>query len=115
MLELPLKNKNRTMDLLNKTCLKNVPTIYAQDGLGDDAIAYLKFFINDWTWFVTELDQKTGEAFGKVYSSGCPDGELGYISMIELSQMSDRRIGHAVERDRYWKPTPLKDVKNPLR
>jgi hypothetical protein len=109
LMKLPLKNANRTMDLLNKTCCKGVPAIGSQDG--DDAIVYLKFFLQGHTWFLTELDVETGEAFGKVFSQQCPDGELGYFSMIELSTV--RGTFGAVERDRHFKPTPLADVKNP--
>lgn len=109
-MELPLYNSNRTMQLLNKTAVAGIPKIGEQDG--KDAIAYLKFFINNWTWFLTELDLETGEAFGKVYSPMEPDGELGYFSMIELSELRGR-IGHGVERDRYWDKKPLSQVKNP--
>lgn len=111
-MQLPLKNSNRTMNLLTKTCLKDVPNLYAQDGLGDDAIVHLKFFIDSWTWLLTEIDQETGRAFGKVFSSLCPEGELGYFSLIELSE-SKGSIGHGVERDQYWDKKSLKDCKNP--
>jgi len=110
-MQLPLKNANGTMALLNKTCLKGVPKLYEQDGKGDDAIVYLKFFLQGHTWFLTELDQETGQAFGKVFSQMCPEGELGYFSMIELSQVKGTFCG--VERDRHFKQTPLKDVTNP--
>ncbi len=111
-MQLPLKNSNRTMNLLTKTCLKNVPNIMGQDGKGDDAIVYLKFFIDSWTWLLTEIDQTTGEAFGMVYSSACPEGELGYFHLIELSTLRGS-VGHGVERDKFWKKKPLKDCKNP--
>ena len=109
-MKLPLKNANRTMDLLNKTCLKGVPALYEQDGKGDDAIVHLKFFLNSHTWFLTELDQETGEAFGLVMTSMCPEGELGYFSMIELSKLLSFC---AVERDRYFEKCKLSEVKNP--
>lgn len=113
-MKLPLKNANGTMQLLNKTCLKGVPGLYEQDGKGDDATVYLKFFVAGWTWFLTELDQETGEAFGKVYSPMEPDGSLGYFSIPELATMSVTPFRVSVERDRHFKKTPLKDVKNPL-
>lgn len=110
-MKLPLKNANRTMDLLNKTCVKGVSPLREQDGKGDGAIVYLKFFLQGWTWFLTELDVETGEAFGKVYSSQCPDGELGYFSMTELSEIRGQFC--AVERDRNFKKTILRDINNP--
>jgi hypothetical protein len=112
MITLPLHNANRTMHLLNKTCLKGVPPLYAQDGLGDDAVVHLKFFLQDWTWFATEFDPETGEAFGKVFSSGCPEGELGPFNVLELAKLTGV-FGQAVERDRYFTPCKLGELKNP--
>jgi len=111
-MQLPLKNSNGTMQLLNKTCLKGVPGIGAQDNLGDQAIVHLKFFTDSWTWLLTEIDQETGQAFGKVYSSDCPEGELGYFNMIELSQTSGS-IGQGIDRDRYWNKKTLAECSNP--
>lgn len=112
MITLPLKNGNRTMNLLTATCIKGVPNLRGQDGKGENAIAYLKFFHSGWTWFLTELDPVTGEAFGKVYSPMEPDGEYGYFSVLELASICRP---HAVERDRWFKPTPIKDCDNPCR
>ena len=111
-MQLPLHNSNRTMQLLNKTCIKGVPNLYEQDGKGEQAIVHLKFFIDGWTWFLTELNPETGEAFGKVCSPAEPDGELGYFNLIELSQLRGS-IGHGVERDRYWTKCTLAEAKNP--
>jgi len=107
-MQLPLKNSNNTMALLNKTCLKNVPALLEQDELGLSAIVHLKFFIDSWTWLLTEINQETGEAFGMVFSSLCPKGELGYFNMNELATIRGS-IGHGVERDRYWDKKELKD------
>ena len=111
-MQLPLKNSNKTMQLLNKTCLRKVPGMGEQDGLGEAAIVHLKFFIGSFTWLLTEIDQETGEAFGKVFSHMCPEGELGYFHMTELSNLRGR-FGEGVERDRNWKAQELKDCKNP--
>ena len=110
MISLPLHNSNRTMQLLNKTALKGVPALYANDGMGQDAIAHIKFFIGNHTWYISEIDLETGEAFGKTCTSSYPDGELGYISVIELSRLRGR-FGEGVERDRYFDKTPLKNCK----
>ena len=112
-MQLPLKNANRTMDLLNKTALKGVPELYDQDGKGEEAIVYLKFFVAGWTWFITEINPEDGIAFGLTTSPQCPEGELGYVSIVELSELKASFC--AVERDRHWKPTALKDIRNPCR
>ncbi len=110
-MRIPLRNANGTMNLLTKTVLKGVPPLGAQDGKGKKAIAYIKFFMFGHTWFLTELDPETGDAFGMVYSPQCPDGELGYFSVRELAHLSVR--GVAVERDRNFTKKPLSECRNP--
>ncbi len=96
------------MKLLTKENLKALPELYAQDGLGDEAIAYVKFFTPDgsWTWYATEFDPTEGRFFGLV------DGfeeELGYFMLAELEGGRGPN-GLAIERDRYFKPTALKNL-----
>lgn len=93
------------MKLLTKTISKKIPPLYAQDGKGNDAIAYLKLFTpwSSWTWYVTEINLKTQECFGLV------DGferELGYFSLSELESIVGPG-GLKVERDLAFEPTPL--------
>ncbi len=71
----------------------------------DDAQAVVKYFTPDadWTWYATEYDPESRLFFGLV------DGferELGYFSLDELEQLRGP-LGLPVERDLYWKPTPL--------
>ena len=56
------------MKLLTESLKKKIPPLYAQDGKGDNATVYAKFFCpwNSWTWYVTEYDPKTNECFGFV-------------------------------------------------
>ena len=55
------------MNLLTKQIRSELPKLYAQDGKGDEAIVYVKFFTPDsnWTWYATEgedvIDEETGE------------------------------------------------------
>ena len=109
-MNLPLHNANRTMQLLNKTAIRGVPALYEQEDNGKETVAYLKFFLDSFTWFLTELDAETGEAFGKVFSHMTPDGELGAFSLPEIAGVSGR-LGNAAERDRYFKPQPLSQCK----
>jgi hypothetical protein len=56
-----------------------------------------------WTWYLTEYDRETREAFGLV--DGLEE-ELGYFSMVELCAFRGR-FGLPLERDLGWSPRPL--------
>lgn len=87
--------------------LSGIPALYAQDGKGKGAIAYLKFFdpCGSWSWFATELEAATGEAFGLV--KGFED-ELGYFSLNELANVKGK-MGIGIELDMHWTPRPLSE------
>jgi len=96
------------MKLLTKTILKKIPPLYAQDGKGNDAIAYLKLFLpwSSWTWYITEMNPETEECFGLV------DGferELGYFNLSELANITGP-FGLKIERDIAFEPTPLNNL-----
>jgi len=101
------KNRGIKMMLLTKENLKALPPIGSQDAKGMEAIAHVKLFTPDssWTWYLTEYDPKTGEAFGLV--DGLEE-ELGYISIPELMTVRGK-MGLPVERDRGWAPRRLGD------
>ena len=96
------------MKLLTKTISKKIPSLYAQDGKGDEAIAYLKLFLpwSSWTWYVTEMDPETKECFGLVHGI---ENELGYFNLNELETLQGPG-GLKVERDRAFEPTPLSNL-----
>jgi len=93
------------MKLITKTLAKKIPALYAQDGLGSDATAYVKLFTPDgnWTWYITEMDPETGECFGLVCGH---ERELGYFSLQELAEFRGM-LGLPIERDRFFDPTPV--------
>ena len=95
------------MKLLTKAILKAVPKLYAQDGKGEEAIAYAKFFnpTGAGTWFMSEYNPDDGMAFGKVVLH---ETELGYFSIPELEAIR-LRFGLKIERDTSFRPTPLKN------
>lgn len=101
------------MELLTKEILEMVPNLCGQDGKGYDAIAYAKFFdpCSNWTWFMTELDPDTKEAFGLVFGH---EMELGYFSITELESVKNR-MGLGIERDLSFKPMKLKDARELMR
>ena len=87
--------------ILTKANKIALPAIYAQDGKGDAAIAYVKFFNGPYTAVVTEFDGAE-LLFGKVFIGGVTQGapEWGYINLNELE-------ANGVERDRWFKPKPI--------
>jgi hypothetical protein len=96
------------MELLDSQSRAVLPALYENEHLGLDAVAPVKFFTPDanWTWYPTEHD---GEDlfFGLV--SGF-DVELGYFSLSELESVRGP-FGLAIERDRYYQPKTLRDLK----
>lgn len=96
------------MKLLTKAIETKLPPLYANDGLGYEAIAHVKFFTPDssWTWYATEYDPNERLFFGLV------DGiekELGYFSLDELESIRGA-LGLKVERDRYFTPIKLNEL-----
>lgn len=99
--------------LITAADLKRLPPIKGQESKGMEAIAWVKFFTpwTSWTWYMTEYDPATGEAFGLVHGL---EEELGYFSMEELQSIRGPG-GLRIERDIYWKPTPLSQIKGAAR
>ncbi len=92
------------MKLLTKEILALLPTIGVTSNKKPEAILVpLKIFNpgGAGSWFITELNPETGEAFG--YVTGLAEDELGYIDMAELTAFKGR-FGLPLERDLYWDP-----------
>jgi len=95
------------MKLLTNALRERLPPLGSQDKKGLDAVAYVRFFGPDtsWSWFATEFD-------GKDRFCGLVKGfeeELGYFSLSELKR-SRGVLGLPVERDRFFRPTPLREL-----
>jgi len=97
------------MMLLTQQNRKQLPKLYSQDGLGMEAIAHVKFFdpCGSWTWYAMEFDGQD-TFYGLVDGN---DKELGYFSLTELQGIRGR-FGIGIERDMYWKPKKLSEIKN---
>ncbi len=95
----------KPVKLLTKELEKKLPPLYAQDGLEDKAMAFVKLFTPDanWTWYITERDPETNECFGIVCGL---EREYGYFNLDELSGLRGP-LGLPIERDRYFEPTPV--------
>ena len=95
------------MILLPKEIREELPALYANEELGLDALARVKFFTPDsnWTWYASEFD---GEDifFGLVIGF---ETELGYFSLRELSE-AHGPLGLPIERDLYFKPKSLREL-----
>ena len=88
--------------------LRGTPKLYAQDGKGDEATAFVKIFdpCGSWTWFLTEWDGDD-QAFGLVFGH---EMELGYVCLSELASV-EGRMGIGLEVDVWFTPKSLKVVK----
>ena len=73
-------------------------------------VARAKLFspYNGWTWYVTEWDPRTGTCFGLVQGF---EEELGYFDLTELAEAAVFGGVPAVERDLYWEPTTLGEIR----
>jgi hypothetical protein len=98
------------MKLLTKELAKKIPALYSQENDPDPTV-WVKFFNpgGPGSWFVLEFDGED-QFFGWVNILGDDDAELGYFSLAELAEYKGR-FGLGIERDLFWKPTPLSKVK----
>jgi hypothetical protein len=94
--------------LLDAQSRERLPKLYTGEHLGLQALAQVKFFTPDasWTWYASEFDG--GDIFfGLVVGF---EIELGYFSLSELLEVRGQ-LGLPVERDRFFKPTTLAELK----
>jgi hypothetical protein len=95
------------MHLLTKAIRRKLPPLYANEEKGTGALAIVKFFTpdSDWTWYASEFD-------GDDLFFGLAVGfelELGYFQFSELQSIRGK-LGLPVERARFYKPTPLREL-----
>lgn len=96
------------MKLLTKTLEKQLPKLYAQDGVKDKTI-YMKLFC-PWgtaTWYVAEYDPEEKVFFG--YVTGFYEDEWGYASLDELEQIKGP-MGLKIERDLCFQPKKFSEL-----
>jgi len=102
------------MKLMTKAIENKLPELYSQEN-EKDPVCKLKFFTPDssFTWYVTEgRKEDNGDwlFFGKVVSHLCPEGELGYTMLSQITSIRGS-LGLPVERDMYFSDTPLSECK----
>ena len=102
----------RRHKLMTKELGDTIPALYANENVEDydTVLAPAKLFspYGNWTWYVTEWDAETGTCFGLVQGL---DTELGYFDLTELAEATVFGGVPAVERDLYWKPTTLGEIR----
>ena len=90
----------------------HMPKFYNREAPGEfrQAIAYTKFFTPDsnWTWYASEYDPTEEMFFGLVEGL---ETELGYFSLDELRKARGP-LGLKIERDMYFKETPLSQLQS---
>lgn len=90
--------------------VKTLPKIGRQESLGAEAIVYLHYFYGGSDWYITEWDGKD-KTFGfAILNDDIEMGELGYMSVQELTN-TVTRYG-SVELDFHWRPKTLKEVRD---
>ncbi len=103
----------RGHQLMTQKLAETIPAIYANEKVADydTVIAHAKLFspYSNWTWFITEMDPETGQCFGLVEGF---ERELGYFDLTELAETTVLGDVPAVERDLYWQPRTLGEIKS---
>jgi hypothetical protein len=92
------------MHLLTQAIRRKLSPLYTNEERGTDALAIVKFFTPDsgWTWYASEFD---GDDLFFGLAVGV-EPELGYFRLSQLQSIRGK-LGLPVERDRFYKPTPL--------
>ena len=102
----------RRHKLMTKELGETIPALYANENVEDydSVLAPAKLFspYNGWTWYITEWQAETGLCFGLVQGF---ETELGYFDLTELAEVTVLGGVPAVERDLYWTPTTLGEIK----
>ena len=86
-------SKDNPENLMTDEMLERVPELYAQEdvSLADKQVhaAYIIPFRSNWTWYMTEYDRESGDAFGLVLGI---ETEWGYFNLEELKELNAQRL-----------------------
>ena len=99
------------MELIPQETRDTIPKLYETENQ-HDPVAYVKLFIDGWTWLILEMSIDDDIWFGYVISPFCK-GELGYFSLAEVQEVKGS-LGIGVERDLHFKPQSLSQIKKAL-
>ncbi|HGI7174659.1 TPA: helicase-related protein, partial [Streptococcus pyogenes] len=86
-------SKEDPYNLMTDEMLERVPELYAQEdvALADKQVhaAYIIPFRSNWTWYMTEYDRESKDAFGLVLGI---EPEWGYFNLDELKELNAQRL-----------------------
>lgn len=86
-------SKDDPENLMTDEMLERIPELYAQEDvpLADKEVhaAYIIPFRSDWTWYMTEYDRESNDAFGLVLGI---EPEWGYFNLEELKELNAQRL-----------------------
>ena len=86
-------SKDDPENLMTDEMIERVPELYAQEDveLADKEVhaAYIIPFRSNWTWYMTEYDRESGDAFGLVLGI---EPEWGYFNLEELKELNAQRL-----------------------
>jgi hypothetical protein len=97
--------------LLPDEIREKLPPLYSNKDLGLMAMAVVKYFhpLSNWTWYASEFDPEDEIFFGLVSGFAV---ELGLFSLAELEEIGKEDKTLPIERDLYFTPTTLKELKD---
>ena len=103
------ESRNREGGLLDEGSREQLPELYANEELGLEAKAQVKFFTPDsnWSWYASEFDGE--DTFFGLVIGFVP--ELGYFSLSELEGVRGP-MGLAIERDLHFEPKSLQELRD---
>ena len=108
------------MELLPHELRAKIPPLYSQENNPDPTV-WVKFFdpFSNWTWYCIEGSSQDDDflMFGWVVGF---EKELGYFLLSELADIITPEADHwhasvGIERDLYFEPCPLSQVKGESR
>ena len=95
------------MEWIPQEIKQQIPKLYETEEQ-NNPIAYVKLFLDGWTWYITEISIDGDISFGYVISPF--ESELGYFSLEEIKGIKGT-LGIGVERDLSFKPIKLSIIK----
>lgn len=99
------------MKLMTKEIEARLPKLYETEGIeAGEKVVQVKFFCvtNGWEWYGVEYDPEQKLFFGLVKGF---ETEWGYFSLDEFEQINAVNRYPIIERDLYFKPTKIKDLR----